>query len=575
MSSSEPAEAAGSSGSQLPSSSLPWHQIPRFEPGVTDLRTYARKLEFLRDLWPAEHIQHLAPRAALQVEGIAFQRVARLKAEQLRSAEGVKYLVESLGGAWGRLDEEDRYDLFERAIYAVQQKPDETNDSYLSRHDVVFDDLLSRSVKMEEIRAYVLLRQSGLTAEDRKKVIIDAGGKLEYESAKRSIRLLGSRFFQDLQTGGRGTSSRLKTYDLNYAEEAEEVHHTWAAEPEMDEDAIHQLLLEEHDEDAHFVQDFEEQILLTCQDSQELAACFNTYQEARDRLRDKARSRGFWPIRGSQSKGKGRSGGGKKGKSFGGYGSMGSSMGQRRRSLAERIANSACRKCGQTGHWRRECPLNVDKDKEKTNFTGLAETLIEEVTKNEDTHDIVYDLPEHATLIDEPQQVGQTRDSHTGGVGTAAGTLRETCGKDLRGDLSAGSAIHDAAVEPSWRLNLGPKFPDVLPSSEKVRADGRLSQQTSGTSDPEDCGQVQEPAAIESSTQFHERVNSSGSPSPRSKGENKRPMPEIQNVGMKIEPNPDRVEVLRTQIAIMQRELQKELNAGEASGSVDKVHEDQ
>ena len=126
------AEAAGSGGNSLPSSSLPWHQIPRFEPGVTDLRNYARKLEFIRDLWPEEHIAHLAPRAALQVDGVAFQKVARLSTEKLRTHDGVRYLVEALGGQWGRLEEEDRYDLFERALYGTIQKADETNDSYLN-----------------------------------------------------------------------------------------------------------------------------------------------------------------------------------------------------------------------------------------------------------------------------------------------------------------------------------------------------------------------------------------------------------------------------------------------------------
>ena len=53
------AEAAGSGASQLPTSALPWHQIPKFEPGTTDLRSYAKKLEFLRDLWPSEHIETL------------------------------------------------------------------------------------------------------------------------------------------------------------------------------------------------------------------------------------------------------------------------------------------------------------------------------------------------------------------------------------------------------------------------------------------------------------------------------------------------------------------------------------
>eukprot|EP00435_Cladocopium_sp_Y103_P046285 s45_g13.t1 len=402
--SAEPAEAAGS-GAQLPSSSLPWHQIPKFEPGVTDLRTYTRKLEFLRDLWPPEHIQHLAPRAALQVEGVAFQKIARLKADKLRSADGVKYLVESLGGTWGRLDDEDRYDLFERALYTTKQYQDETNDSYLSRHDVAFDDLLSREVKLEEIRAYILLRQSSLAPEDRKKVIMDAGGKLEYDKAKKAIRLLGSRFFSDLQSGSRGVAKQ-KTYDINYTDEAEDIHHAWVPqEPEMDEDAIHQVLLEEHDEDAHFVQDFEEQILLTCQDSQELAACFSTYQEARDRLREKARSRGFWPLWGKDANSKGR-GGGKKGKA-GGPWNNNSSFAQRRKSLAERIANSNCRKCGQPGHWRRECPMN-SAEKEKTNFTGLAETQSTEVIEPILTQDVIDTLPSDAIPIDvNDVQVGQ------------------------------------------------------------------------------------------------------------------------------------------------------------------------
>ena len=251
MAETEPAEAAGSKGAQLPSSPRPWHQIPKFEPGVTDLRTYTRKLEFLRDLWPPEHIEHLAPRAALQVEGSAFQKVARLQAEKLRTADGVKYLVESLGGQWGKLADEDRYDLFERALFSTQQKSDESNDSYLTRHDVAFDDLLGRGVQLEEIRAYILLRQSSLSADDRKKVIMDAGGKLQYESAKRSIRLLGSRFFQDLQAGGR-SNQRQKTYDVNHVDEVEEVHNTWTStEPELDEEAIQQILLEENDEDAH------------------------------------------------------------------------------------------------------------------------------------------------------------------------------------------------------------------------------------------------------------------------------------------------------------------------------------
>ena len=137
--------------------------------------------------------------------------------------------------------------------------------------------------------------------------------------------------------------------------------------PWTDEETVLQMMLEEHDEDAQFVQDFEEQVILTCQDNPELATCFTSYQDAPDRLREKTRTRGFWPLRpGGASKGKSR-GGGKKGKPMGG---QNASMPLRKRSLAERIANSTCRKCGQPGHWRRECPLNAT-EKDKTAFTGV------------------------------------------------------------------------------------------------------------------------------------------------------------------------------------------------------------
>jgi len=394
----EAAQAAGSGGGpNLPTSALPWHQIPKFEPGITDVRNYAKKLEFIRDLWPAEHIEHLAPRAALQVEGVAFQKVARLQPEKLRNRDGVKYLVEALGGQWGRLEEEDRYDLFEKALYATQQKTDETHDSYLNRHDIAFEDVVTKKVQIEEIRAYVLIRQSALNAEDRKKIMMDCGGKLRYEDARRSMKLLGSRFFQELQGPGRN-SNRTKTYDIHQTEEVEESPAYVTMEQEPDEEFIYQTLLEEGDEDAHFVQDFEEQVLVTCQDSPELASCFTTYQEARDRLKEKARTRGFWPLKpGMGFKGKGRNGG-KKGKGYGGptNGSM-MSAAFKRRSLAERIANSTCRKCGQPGHWRRERPQNTN-DKEKTVFTGLTS---DEPGQDhlDDGDDVMMTLPEDAVVF--------------------------------------------------------------------------------------------------------------------------------------------------------------------------------
>ena len=102
-----PAEAAGAS--TLPASQLPWQQIPGFNPQETDIQVYSRKLQFLKAIWPPEHVSQLAPRAALMMEGVAFQKVARLDPAILRSeGGGVQYLVEALGGQWGKLASEEK-----------------------------------------------------------------------------------------------------------------------------------------------------------------------------------------------------------------------------------------------------------------------------------------------------------------------------------------------------------------------------------------------------------------------------------------------------------------------------------
>ena len=86
-----------------------------------------------------------------------------------------------------------------------------------------------------------------------------------------------------------------------------------------DEEGIQQQLLEQGDEDAIFIADFEEQIVDAVQES-DLAQCFTMYQDARARLKEKARSRGFWPVSSGKSnfrKGGGGKGGGKDKGKFG------------------------------------------------------------------------------------------------------------------------------------------------------------------------------------------------------------------------------------------------------------------
>ena len=95
-----PQDGQSVAGGQGGLSHLPWQQVPKFTPGQTNIDEYTQRLKFLRELWPAEQISHLGPRAALMIEGSAFHRISRISPEKLKSADGVQLIVEALGGSW-------------------------------------------------------------------------------------------------------------------------------------------------------------------------------------------------------------------------------------------------------------------------------------------------------------------------------------------------------------------------------------------------------------------------------------------------------------------------------------------
>ena len=189
---------AGQGSSSNPSSHLPWHLIPSFDPGETDLTEYSRRLEFLAGIWPQEQLSQLAPRAALQCKGSAIQKVVRIAPEKLKvpSVEGVKLLVTTLGGVWGKTTLENRFEKFEKAIFGLSQRQDESNESYVARHDILFEDLVTQGISFKDVRAYILLRNSALSAEDKKRVLVESKGELQYETVTSAIRMLGAKFFK-------------------------------------------------------------------------------------------------------------------------------------------------------------------------------------------------------------------------------------------------------------------------------------------------------------------------------------------------------------------------------------------
>ena len=351
----------------------PWNSIPKFVPGTTNVQEYVQKLRFLASLWPKEHLEQLAPRAALLVEGSAFKKVARLDPEKLRvkSTSGIALLVDAIGGSWGSTELEERYEFFEKSLYGTLQRSDESHDSYLARFEANFTELISRGTTLEEVQAYILLRQSTLPPEDKKKILLEHSGSLEYKPVVRSFRLLGSKFFNEFQSGK--VASKTKVYDINMVEPSgldnavasteswsERAFHAISEDgdtAELEPEFIEALVAQE-DADAMTVSAFESELEEFMQETPEMYDAMVTYLEARTRLQEKRRTRGFWPVKGGARsfKSKGRGKGKNKGKD----------------SLLSRIARSRCRICNELGHWKAECPRRQDKEAQSHDSANIA-----------------------------------------------------------------------------------------------------------------------------------------------------------------------------------------------------------
>lgn len=157
--------------------------------------------------------------------------------------------------------------------------------------------------------------------------------------------MLGAGFFQEY-TGLKKSKQKIYDQSAFVTEELEpDTGDALVTQEEDHEDEFLDGLLQEGDEDAILITEYEAAINDTIQGDAELATALNVYTDARRRLSERFRNRGFWPTRPSKSSGKGK-----------GFKSKRDFSGKGRKSLQDRILSSRCRICNKVGHWKAECP---------------------------------------------------------------------------------------------------------------------------------------------------------------------------------------------------------------------------
>lgn len=110
-----------------------WNMLPSFDPSTDDIREFSQKARFIHGVLDKKQRVNLAPRLAMLCKGTAWHQVRQLTPEKLTDGDtGLDYLLTALS-AWEETSELKTYELFEKALYKVTQRPDEAAHSFSMR----------------------------------------------------------------------------------------------------------------------------------------------------------------------------------------------------------------------------------------------------------------------------------------------------------------------------------------------------------------------------------------------------------------------------------------------------------
>ena len=187
------------------------HCCPVFDPAQDHVREYVEKVKFLAAICPDRDKGMLAPRLAMLCKGTAWGQVKAISPEKLTDKDnGVKTLLAALS-SWEESAEMKTYEVFEKAIYKTTQKADESTTSFVNRLQVAMDEL--GEVTVQEFHAFLLIRQSALSVEDKKRVLTMTGGTMETAKVEQSMRTLATSVLS--------AEPKKKIYPTNFVENRE------------------------------------------------------------------------------------------------------------------------------------------------------------------------------------------------------------------------------------------------------------------------------------------------------------------------------------------------------------------
>ena len=278
-------------------------------------RAYEKSLR----LWQFETdvpVKKQGAKVLRSLSGVAKLAVDGLEFEQITSEDGVRNILQHLREQFLPHLEVSMPRAFEAAVYGQVRQSKESFLEYVNRADRSFLTLKKEGVELpEDAQGYILYRHAALSEAQEQKLLTWTEGRYDRKSIVKALRRLDKVV-------------REKTTKSHFFDENEQgilPEETYAIENNEELEGDEHVLLAEGDLNGVY-------------EEEEVMTALASYREVRDALKQQRIGRGFY----NPGKGKG-------GKSFG------KSGGKTRVHIEQLKLRTRCARCGQIGHWAREC----------------------------------------------------------------------------------------------------------------------------------------------------------------------------------------------------------------------------
>ena len=353
--------------------------IPRFDNTMTGYREWRKRiLLFAR----RQAIQGRANETGLSVlsilEGASWRQCEDLDLDALEKDDGLKSILQRLDAQWQYDDRVEMPDAFEKYFYKTQRRVGQSLLEFCTEHQQSLRELQKYKISLpEQVAGWLLLRKAGLSKDQQQMIYTQAGTDMSLNNIEKSMYMILGQDYKHVhqpavrRAQNQSFQGRWKSRQLIHMAEDDELweQDDWTEDYEPDEDAFYEAD-EWYDQEYDLVDDPEDLAYLhhtdedTIFDTEEYDMAMAAYTDAKQRVLELKRSRGFYPVvamvdknqlpvmanANSSSGGKSPKGRGKKGKS-----KSKAPQGKGPQGKARARDAMVCHRCGKPGHFASQC----------------------------------------------------------------------------------------------------------------------------------------------------------------------------------------------------------------------------